>query len=71
MHEHPGLKIQIAGSVDSTADKKAGDLHALASARAKACLDYLVSAGKIEGERVIIAGGMKTEGARAIFLPQP
>ena len=70
MYEHPGLKIADRGIGGPTADKKAGDLHELASARAKACHDYLVSAGKIEGERVIIAGGMKTEGARAIFVPQ-
>jgi hypothetical protein len=70
MHDHPGLKAQIAGSVDSAADHKAGDLQALAAARAKACHDYMITAGKIEAQRVVIAGGMKTDGARAIFLPQ-
>ena len=73
LYDHPDLTVQIVGSVDSAADKGAGDLQKLATARAKACHDYLLSrpSEKIEPERVVISGGaMKHEGAKAIFLPQ-
>jgi hypothetical protein len=49
------------------------DLHLLATARAKACLDYLltVPTNKIEPERVFLTeGGMKTDGTRAVFTLQ-
>jgi hypothetical protein len=45
----------------------------LATARAKACLDYLltVPTNKIEPERVFLTeGGMKTDGTRAVFTLQ-
>ena len=74
MYDHPDLKVQIAGSVDTVADRAfEGELQALAAARAKACLDHLLAAPnyKIEADRVIIAGGaMKTEGAKAVFTTQ-
>jgi flagellar motor protein MotB len=74
LFDHPDLKMQIEGSVDSMADKDAGDLQKLAAARAKACHDYLFSRAseKIEAERVVIgSGAIKHEGAKAIFLPAP
>jgi uncharacterized protein involved in outer membrane biogenesis len=74
LYEHPDLKMQIEGSVDSTTDKGAGDLEKLAMARAKACHDYLLSRAseKIEPDRVVIgSGAIKHEGAKAIFLPAP
>src|SRR5262249_55468729 len=49
------------------------DLTRLAAARAKACLDYLltVPANKIEPERVLLTGGAaKTSGAKALFTLQ-
>jgi len=49
------------------------DLHLLATARAKACLDYLLSvpANKIEPERVFLTeGAIKTDGSRAVFTLQ-
>ena len=49
------------------------DLQLLAAARAKVCLDYLLTqpANKIEPERVLLTGGaMRTQGARAVFTLQ-
>ncbi|HUO51786.1 MAG TPA: DUF748 domain-containing protein [Gemmatimonadaceae bacterium] len=49
------------------------DLQLLAAARAKRCLDYLltVPANRIEPERVLLTGGaMRTDGARAEFTLQ-
>jgi hypothetical protein len=63
------MERRLAATIAITPD----DLHLLATARAKACLDYLLSvpANKIEVERVFLTeGGMKTDGSRAVFTLQ-
>jgi len=68
-HPPEVMEQRLLATIPLTAD----DLQLLATARAKACLDYLLTApaNKIEAERVLMTGGaMKTEGAKAVFTLQ-
>ncbi len=63
------MERRLAATIAITPD----DLHLLATARAKACLDYLLSvpANKIEVERVFLTeGSTQTVGTRAVFTLQ-